>query len=343
MDETNVDVVVVGGGVAGLSGALTLARARRSVLLLDSGEPRNAPAEGVHGFLTRDGMAPRELLGVGAGEVARYGGRMLPTRAVSARRDGEVFVVVGEDGRTFSARRLLVTTGLVDELPDIPGLRERFGRDVLHCPYCHGWEVRDEPIGVLGTGPYAAHQALLFRQWSADVTLVRHPAADPTEEEWEQLAARDVAVVDGPVAALEVRDDRLSGVRLAGGVVVPVRALVVMPRFAARSEVLAGLGLRPVEHPMGVGSHVEADARGATAVAGVWVAGNVADLMAGVVGAAAAGMAAGAAINADLVAADTAAAVRRRRDSFGPAAEAANCERVLGDRRHGLTVAHSAE
>jgi thioredoxin reductase len=334
----DVDVLVVGGGVAGLSGALTLARARRSVLVLDAGEPRNAPAEGVHGYLTRDGMPPRELLGVGADEVRGYGGRVLAARAVSAERDGERFVVRTADGQAFRARRLLVTTGLVDELPDVPGLRERWGHDVLHCPYCHGWEFRDQPIGVLGTGPWAVHQALLFRQWTPRVTLFVNTAPEPTAEEWEQLAARDVAVVEGPVAELKIRDDRLHGVRLAAGTVVPVAALAVMPRFVVRSEILTGLGLESVEHPRGVGTVVEADAVGATAVPGLWVAGNVADPMAGVVAAAAAGMGAAAQINADLVAADTAEAVRRRQEPFGAAAEATNCERVLGERRHGLSV-----
>ncbi|MFF3242998.1 NAD(P)/FAD-dependent oxidoreductase [Streptomyces sp. NPDC002870] len=344
MDKRNVvdlDVVVVGGGVAGLSGALTLARARRSVLVVDSGEPRNAPASGVHGFLSRDGVAPSELLRAGSEEVTAYGGQIVADRAVTACRAGERFVVDTEGGQSFSARRLLMTTGLVDELPEIPGLRERWGRDVLHCPYCHGWEVRDAPIGVLATGPRAVHQALLFRQWSADVTLFLHTGDDPDEEQWGQLAARGITVVDGEVEALEIRDDRLSGVRLVSGQRVPVRALAVAPRFEARGGVLSGLGLTAVEHPLGVGSHVESDASGFTGVAGVWVAGNITDLMGGVVGAAAAGMQAAAAINADLVKADTDAAVARRAaarssDVLTPAPEAANCERVLGERRHGL-------
>ncbi|WP_219418341.1 NAD(P)/FAD-dependent oxidoreductase, partial [Pseudonocardia nigra] len=283
------DVIVIGGGAAGLSGALTLARARRSVLVLDAGDPRNAPASGVHGFLTRDGMPPAELVATGAAEVARYGGTVVAARATSARRAGTGFAVGTADGREFTARRLLVTTGLVDELPDVPGLRERWGRDVLHCPYCHGWEVRDEPIGVLGGGPLTMHQTLLLRQWSPHITLFRHTGPEPTEEEWEQLAARDIAVVDGEVTGLEIVDDRLSGVRLVSGRVHPVRALAVGPRFLARSEVLAGLGLAAVEHPAGVGTHIVGDARGLTAVPGVWVAGNVADPAAQVIGAAGGG------------------------------------------------------
>ncbi|WP_052189918.1 NAD(P)/FAD-dependent oxidoreductase [Streptomyces sp. NRRL S-1824] len=353
MDETEkkglteaaavVDVVVVGGGVAGLSGALTLARSRRSVLVIDCGEPRNAPASGVHGLLSRDGIAPGELLRAGQEEVTGYGGQVVSDRVLAVRRDRERFVVDTAGGRSYGARRLLVTTGLMDELPEVPGLRERWGRDVLHCPYCHGWEVRDTPIGVLAEGPAAVHQALLFRQLSADVTLFLHTADDPGEEQWEQLAARGIGVVDGEVAALEVSDDRLSAVRLSSGLRVPVRALVVAPRFDARGEVLAGLGLTAVKHPMCVGSYVESDASGFTGVAGVWVAGNVTDLLGGVPASAASGVQAAAAINADLVAADTDAAVARRKedrfaDVFSPDAEAAGCERTLGNRRHGLDM-----
>lgn len=351
MNETNerdlaeLDVVVVGGGAAGLSAALTLARARRTVLVIDSGEPRNAPAAGVHGLLGREGTPPGELLRRGREEVGRYGGTVVPDTVTRARREGGHFVVETASGRRHRARHLLVASGLVDELPAVPGLRERWGRDVLHCPYCHGWEVRDEPVGVLASGPAAVHQALLFRQWTPDVTLFLHTADDPDEEQWEQLAARGIAVVDGEVTGLAVEDDRLRGVRLASGRRVPVAALVVGPRFEARGDLLSGLGVATVEHPMGVGRYVECDARGATGVEGVWAAGNVSDLMASVAVAAASGTQAAMAINAELVAAGTAAAVAAHRSAarspqaFGAAAEAAACERVLGERRHGLESA----
>ena len=317
-DLTTYDVVVVGGGAAGLSGALTLGRARRSVLVVDAGQPRNSPAPGVHGFLTRDGTNPAVLLEAGREEVRRYGVELLDGRVASAERVEDGFVVTLDDGNSVGARRLLVATGLVDELPEVPGVRERWGRDVLHCPYCHGWEVRDQTIGVLASGPRATHQALLFRQWSADVALFLHTAPLPTDEEAEKLAARDIAVVEGEVASLEIVEDRLAGVRMGGGEVVARRAVAVMPRFVARTEMLAGLGLETTVHPLGVGEHVEADATGLTAVPGVWVAGNVADLMAHVVGAAEAGVRAGAAINADLIAEDNDHAVtayRARREA----------------------------
>ena len=319
MDE-RYDVVVIGGGAAGLSGALALVRARRRVLVIDSSAPRNAPAAHVHNFLTRDGTPPGELYSLGRAEVAGYGGEFVPGAVTGAARDDDGFTVTLADGGTVRARRLLVTTGLVDELPDVPGLAERWGRDVLHCPYCHGWEVRDQVIGVLATGPMAVHQALLFRQLSDDVTLLLHTAPAPAAEEAEQLAARGIACVEGEVAEVQVDGDRLSGVRLRSGAVVPLQALVVAPRFTARADFLGSLGLETAELTMGehvLGSYVPADPMGATAVPGVWVAGNVTDLKAQVISSAAGGLNAAAALNADLVAEDARTAVRRTRALAG--------------------------
>ncbi|NUT50009.1 MAG: NAD(P)/FAD-dependent oxidoreductase, partial [Saccharothrix sp.] len=264
------DVVVVGGGAAGLNGALMLARSRRSVVVVDSGAPRNAPADGVHGLLARDGMPPAELLELGRAEVRRYGGHVVTgeVRAVTPADGG--FRVALAGGRAIRARRVLVTTGLVDELPDVPGLRERWGRDVVHCPYCHGFEVRDRAIGVLATGPMSVHQALLFRQLSADVTVFAH-TAPPTAEQAEQLAARGIDVVTGEVASLEVVGDRLVGVRLRDGRTVGREVLAVASRMVARAEFLAPLGLHAVPHPSGMGEHVPADPTGRTDVPGVWV------------------------------------------------------------------------
>jgi thioredoxin reductase len=314
MTDEPLDVLVLGGGAAGLSGALTLARSRRSVLVLDAGEPRNAPADGVHAFLTRDGMPPAELVRLGRAEVESYGGRIRAGTAVAARRVGDLFAVDTADGDTLHARRLLVATGLVDELPDLPGVRELWGHDVLHCPYCHGWEVRDRAVAVLGTGPNALHQVKLFSQLTDDLVYLRHRAPELTVEEAEQLAALDVAVIDEEVTGLEIADGRLVGARLADGRVVARQALVVGPRFVARSEVLEDLGVEVLDHPLGGRYVATVDATGLTAVPGVWVAGNVSDLSAQVVAAAAEGTLAGARINADLVTDDIARAVARYRE-----------------------------
>ena len=303
------DVVVIGGGAAGLNGALMLARSRRSVLVVDAGEPRNAPAHGVHGLLGREGMAPAELLARGRDEVRSYGGDLATGSVVAVTHDGRGFVVTLADGRSVLGRRLLVTTGLVDELPTVTGLAERWGRDVLHCPYCHGWEVRDHAIGVLAGSARSVHQALLFRQLSDDVVYFTHDSQTSPEERIE-LTARGIGVVDGVVAAVETVDDLLTGVRLADGTLVARQALAVSTRMVARADFLAGVGLRAVEHPSGAGVHLPVDALGRTEVPGIWAAGNAADPFAQVGAAAAAGAFAGAQINADLVQEDTRAAVQ---------------------------------
>jgi thioredoxin reductase len=332
-DDRRYDVVVVGGGPAGLSGALSLGRARRSVVVVDAGDPRNAPATGVHNYLAREGVPPADLLAAGRAEIAAYGVRVISGTATNARRRNEPsdtdiseFEVDLADGRAVRGRRLLVTTGLVDELPQVAGLAERWGRDVLHCPYCHGWEMRDRKIGVLATGPMAVQKALLWRQWSPHITLLLPTAAEPTDQQCEELAARDIAVVHGQVAALEIRDDRLTGVRLDDGQFIAIQALAVSPHFTARSGFLAGLQLAPADLEVDgyvLASRIPADAMGATSVPGVWVAGNVADPYAHVLSSAAGGLTAGAAINADLIAEDTRLAVTayraERETGFRPA------------------------
>lgn len=310
------DVAVIGGGAAGLSGAVALARSRRSVLVIDAGQPRNAPAAHLHNYLSRDGAAPSQLLSAGRDELTGYGGRIVTgTVTFAARTDGAFRLELG-DGSHVRARRLLVATGLVDEVPGVNGVAQRWGRDVLHCPYCHGWEVRDRAIGVLATTPLAAEFALLWRQLSADTTLFTHTAPPPDDAQRERLAARGVRIVDGCVTDLEVHDDRLTGVRLDDGRTIERDALAVQPTFAARADVPAGLGLSATELRTGdhvVGTLIAADDSGATEVPGVWVAGNVADLRAMVISSAAAGVHAAAAINHDLVAEDADRAVKRHR------------------------------
>lgn len=301
------DVIVIGGGPAGLSGAVALGRALRTVLVIDAAEPRNAPADGIHNYLTRDHIPPAEFRAAGRAEVRKYGGEVLEGSVAKAGREDALLTVELADGRGFRARRLLVTTGLTDVLPDVPGLRERWGREVAHCPYCHGYEARGKAIGILGSSPMSVHQALMWRQWTDDLTLFVHTGPAPDDEQALQLAARGVTVVTEKVAGLIVEDDAMTGVRLADGTTVARDVLVVAPRFVANAEPLPSLGLEATENDFG--SAVAAEPTGRTSVPGVWVAGNVTDQMAQVVSAAAAGLTAGAAINADLITEDTAAAV----------------------------------
>ncbi|MGI5479240.1 NAD(P)/FAD-dependent oxidoreductase [Streptomyces lavendofoliae] len=320
-----VDAVVIGGGAAGLNGALMLARSRRSVVVIDSGTPRNAPAEGVHGLLGLDGTPPAELLRRGREEVRRYGGRVVTGKvtaaapaAPSAGGDPR-FTVTLADGGTLEARRLLVATGLRDVLPEVPGLAVHWGRGVVHCPYCHGWEVRDEPIGILAVGPASVHHALLFRQLTDDlVYFTRGTALDADTR--ERFAARGVEVVDTPVAEVVTGEDGgIAGVRLDDGRVVERRVLAVATTLRARTEGLDGLGLALEELPGGTGRRFASGVAGSTGVPGVWVAGNATDPTAQVGASAAAGALAGARMNADLATADTDAALAAARRAGAPA------------------------
>lgn len=318
MDQLNdsYDVAVIGGGAAGLAGAVALLRSRRSVLLVDAGDPRNAPAGHVHNFLTQDGTAPDVLYAAGRTEVLAYGGQILHGDVDTLEREGELFRIEVQ-GRKVTARRVLVATGARDELPDIAGLAERWGIDVLHCPYCHSWEVRDQHIGVLASGPLTVQQALMFHQLSAQVTLLAHTGPPPTPGQQEQLAALGIPVAAGIVTQVESAAGRLTGIRLADGSRVTLDALVVAPVCRARAELLAPFGVLTSEVRLDghlLGTQVESDPTGSTAAPGVWVAGNVSDMKAQVISSGAAGLAAAAAINNDLIAADTEHAVQTYRD-----------------------------
>ncbi len=264
------DVIIVGGGSSGLSAALTLARSRRSVVVIDAGDPRNARANGVHNYLTRDGTPPAELLALGRAEVLSYGASIIDGRAVATQRVDGGFEVTLDDGRVVAGRRLVIATGGRDELPDIPGVKEGWGHTVIHCPYCHGWEVRDQRIGVLGTSAGSIHQALLFSQLSDDVTLYLH-SLELTDADTALLRSRGIRIEEGAIASVES---------------LGVDALVVAPVIHPRLEPFAGIGVTPET---------------LDTTPGVWAVGNVAEPNAQVIGAAAVGVMTAARINWDLI------------------------------------------
>ncbi|MCJ0980027.1 NAD(P)/FAD-dependent oxidoreductase [Rhodococcus sp. ARC_M12] len=312
-----VDAIIVGGGVAGLSAAVALGRSRRSVVIIDAGDPRNAPAAHSHNYLTRDGESPLELVRLGRDEARHYGARIVDGVATSARRTASGFEVTLADGSVVRGRRILVTTGLTDVLPDIPGLAERWGRDVLHCPYCHGWEVRDRVVGIIGSA-MVGHQAQMWRQLTEHVTVFAHTATELAAGDLERLDARGIAVVDEEIARIDVDNDAIVGVTLANGERIALDALVVGPNFTSRADILVSLGIGTTEMVMNenvLGTYIEADPVGATSVPGVWVAGNVSAPMDTVVAASAAGTKAGAAINGDLIEEEVRSAVERKKSA----------------------------
>ncbi|GAB2591444.1 FAD-dependent oxidoreductase [Microlunatus antarcticus] len=320
------DVLVVGGGPAGLSAAVALARSLRSVLVVDAGAPRNATAAGVHNYLGRENVSPADLLADGRSALTSYGGRVETGEVVRLEPLGQEpsrpwFGADLADGRRVEARRVVVATGLTDELPAIPGLAPRWGRDVLHCPYCHGYEARDTAIGILSSTPMTAHQALMFRQLSPDVTVLTHTGPALSAEDRERLESRGVRFADGEVVEVLTTDDALSGVRLADGTVVPLQNLAIAAPAVAHSALLADLGVEVADFAMGdfvFGSYAVAEPTGVTSVPGVYTAGNVSTIQAQVSTSAAGGLMTGALVNAHLIEEEATQAVaeRRRTEAF---------------------------
>lgn len=268
------DVVIIGGGAAGLSAALTLSRARRAVTVIDAGQPRNAPAAGAHGLLGREGINPFEFLAQGRREIQRYGAEFIEASVHTVEGQDGDFKVTLDDGDQVSARQLIIASGARDVLPDIEGLRARWGRDVVHCPYCHGWEIRDKPLAIIATSETSAYQAVLFQQWSNDITLLSQGIAFHTTAR-ETLAAVGIPVIDTPVSALRISDDQLTGVQLDDGHILPAQAVGIASGLRANIESLKPLGLDTVTTPQGV--FLDAADTGETNIAGVWAAGNVID------------------------------------------------------------------
>ncbi|MGA8117574.1 MAG: NAD(P)/FAD-dependent oxidoreductase [Actinocatenispora sp.] len=300
------DVVIVGGGAAGLSAATVLGRCRRTVLVVDAGQPRNAPAAHAQGFLTRDGTPPGELLAHGREEARRYGVEVLADRVVRARSGGTGFDIRIDAGHDVHARRLLVCTGLVDRLPDLPGLAERWGRDAVHCPFCHGWEGRDEPtVALVGTA-LDLHKAVLVTALTSRLTLVTESpmtaASLAQEPDGRLLIDAGVPVVPGPAVEILVQEDRLAGVRTADGTVLDASVVYCTPPVAPCDTLLAQLGAKTTGSIFG--PVVAVDDEGATSVAGVWAAGNAVDPTAQLVHAASAAYRAAQAIATSLAAED---------------------------------------
>lgn len=304
--ERRADVCVVGGSVAGLAAALQIVRQRRSVIVVDAGEPRNAPATTMHGYLGHDGIAPSDLVATGREEVRTYGGEILAGSVTAVRRDaGGDFRVELTGGTIVRARRVIAATGLIDELPDIDGLAEHWGGDVIHCPFCHGYEVRDRRVTVILTHPGGLHPVTLFGHLSANLVVVVHDARAVSPEHLQPLRATGVDIREGPVSRVVVgADGHVSGVELADGTVVATDAIVVGPRFRARAEVFTPLGVAAEPHPSGLGTILATDDLGATSVPGLYAAGNVTDPMQQVLHAAADGSRVGAMVSSDLATQD---------------------------------------
>ncbi|KRE30607.1 hypothetical protein ASG80_17040 [Agromyces sp. Soil535] len=300
--QERTDVVIVGGGPAGLSAALSLGQARRRVIVVDAGKPRNMTAAHMHGVLGHDGRSPLRLLELGRKEAAGYGVQLIHGAVTTARTDGTAIEVETAKG-SIRTRRLLVATGLDDELPNIPGLRQQWGRGVVVCPYCDGWEHRNEVIGIVATSPRSIEQAQLLRQWSDQIVYFANGLGEPPADEMEALVRRGIRFEPGSVFGLRIDDDRVTGVEVDGRV-LPVGVVFTGPTPRPRDALLRSLGATTTDGPLG--SWVEIDDDGRTSVPGVWAVGNVVNVRANVSVSLGLGSLVAGALNADLVADDIA-------------------------------------
>ncbi|WP_437506077.1 NAD(P)/FAD-dependent oxidoreductase [Sorangium sp. So ce1099] len=269
-DLGGYDVIIIGGGPAGLSAALILGRCRRRVLVCDSGQYRNDAAHAMHGFLSRDGIAPSELRRIGREQLQPYGVEIREVAVADVRREAKRFEVTLEGGERLLCRKLLLATGLVDRLPELPGLPAMYGKSVHHCPYCEGWESRDQPIGVYGQGCTGVVLALNMKTWSDDVILFTDGPASLPRGEAQRLARHGVGVREERIARLEGRDGMLERVVLEDGSSVERRALFVKTRLEQRSDLARKLRCKVTEEH-GVET---ADRHEETTCEGVFVAGD---------------------------------------------------------------------
>ncbi|WP_191487723.1 NAD(P)/FAD-dependent oxidoreductase [Pseudomonas sp. FEN] len=293
-------VGVVGASFAGLSAAMQLARARQRVLLIDSGRPRNRFAATAHGFLGQDGQSPQAIRDEALRQLLRYPTvEFVQGEAVSARQVEAGFAVVLADGQETPVDRLILATGLRDELPAIPGLQERWGSTVLHCPYCHGYEVRDRALGVLATMPLSAHQAGLIPDWGPTVYFTQG-LYEPEAEQLAYLQARGVRIERTPVVELLGQAPALEAVRLSDGRLIEVQALFAGPKTHMASPLAEQLGCLFDEGPSG--PYLRVDGRKETTVPGVFAAGDAASPMHNATLASAAGVMAGFGVHQSLLA-----------------------------------------
>ncbi|MCA8063776.1 NAD(P)/FAD-dependent oxidoreductase [Burkholderia sp. AU38729] len=294
------EVIVIGGSFAGLSAAMQLARARRRVLVVDAGRPRNRFAAHAHGFFGQDGKPPAQIVEQAAAQLAAY-----PTvqriagdvRTAERDADGRFHVTLA-DGSRASADRLILATGIRDALPALPGLAERWGASVLHCPYCHGYEVSGQRLGVLATHPLSVHQAILIPDWGP-TTWFTQGVVEANEEEAALLDARGVRIERSPVVEILGDAPRIEALRLADGQVVPIDALFVGAHTAMASDLAQQLGCAFDDGPLG--PVVRVDAMKQTSVAGVFAAGDASTPMTNATFASASGVMAGVAAHRSLI------------------------------------------
>jgi len=293
------DAIIIGGSFAGLSAAMYIARARRSVCIIDTGSPRNRFAAHSHGFFTQDGAEPDTMLASARLQVAAYPtATFIEGEAISAVREPDGFSVRLATGEALESTKLVLAFGISDELPAIPGLAERWGRSVLHCPYCHGYEFSGQRLGVLNVSPMSLQQAMLIAEWGP-TTLYLNGASQPDDASLAQLQKRGVAIEPAPVRALQGDGAQLSAIELTDGRTSGVDALYLGPRTRLNSAIGQQLGCELDEGRFG--SIIRTDDAKMTTVSGVYAAGDIMRDAHNVTWASADGVTAGMAVHRSLI------------------------------------------
>jgi len=299
------DCIVVGGGAAGLSAALVLGRARRRILVVDAGAQSNLAAHGIGGLLGHDGRPPAQLYEAGRAELATYPSVQVRNGEVtSGHPDGDDFVLGLADGTRERTRRVLLATGMEYRPPQIPGLDELWGRSAFHCPFCHGWEVRDQPLAVLAQGERAVHMALMLRGWTDDVVVLTNGPAGLDTAQRGQLAAANVTADERRIAEFISQDGELATVSFADGSRLARRGVLVATTLHQRSDLAAQLGVAAAPPGPVAADAIAIDPFHRTSVPGVFAAGDLIAQMPQVAAAIAAGSLAAAAVVQSLLADD---------------------------------------
>jgi thioredoxin reductase len=291
------DAVIVGAGSAGLSAALALGRARRNVLLLNGGEPRNAPTDASHNFFTRDGISPGELSRIGLEQLGPYGIEIQSHNAEGIKKTKDTFELTLDNGQRVITRKIILATGVIDVLPEIPGFRELWGKHIHHCPYCHGWEVRDRPLAVYAQGELGYHFAIMIRHWSKDLVVCSDGDAKFSNEQREHLKQLNLQLIETPLERLEANNGELKKIIFSDSNKLEREHIFMRPPHQQRSPLASQLACTISDD----GLYVKVDAKGETSVPGIYAAGDMTGPMHAVSQAVASGTLAGVMLNHTLV------------------------------------------
>jgi thioredoxin reductase len=292
-----LDTIIIGGGAAGLTAALYLGRFRRKVALFDNGKQANRFSHAAHGFFTRDGTAPSELIEIGHEQLRQYETVTIQSGTVSSiKPSDEHFTLNLDDGTHLTSRKILLATGLKDNIPDIQGLEALWGRSVFHCPYCDGYEMRDQPIAIIGHSATGLHYAKLLRLLTDDIVLCTDGSASPTGEELDALQSYDVKIIESPIERLEGNNEQLEAIVFTDGQKLERKAIFLRPHTEQAAPFAEQLGLKMDENHL-----VEIDEFGRSSVSGVYAAGDMAARMRQLVIAVMQGASAAIGINNDLI------------------------------------------